>query len=103
MSKLFFLLCIFTVLPISAQGVDPTKPLQGYSLTDNNFIGEKKLVLEAIIHGDSVHTVVINKKTLKVGDSINEHRLVAVNDDSVVLRTDTETIKLYIFTGVIAK
>lgn len=101
MYKLLFL--IFIASSVSAQGVDPTKPLKGYNLAENNFVGEDKLILEAIVHGDAVHTVVINKKTLKVGDTIREHRLVAVNDNSVVLRSATETIKLYIFSGVIAK
>lgn len=103
MYKFLFILKLIIVLPVMA-AVDPTKPLSGYSAQGKtHVVGEKPLVLEAIIHGDKIHTAVINNTTLKVGDTIREHRLVAVNDDSVVLRTADETIKLYIFSGVIAK
>lgn len=103
MYKLLVIPLLFMALSAHAKGTDPTKPLIGYDLIESNVVGGKKLVLEAIIHGYKVHTAIINSKTLKVGDTIMEHRLVAVNDDSVVLRTGSETLKLYIFSDVIAK
>ncbi len=85
-----------------AQSADPTRPFtyQGNKAGENS---PEKLVLESIIHGDQIHTVIISGKQMQVGDSIGEHRLVAVNDDSVVLRTATERLKLYVFSGVIVK
>lgn len=103
MYKLLLIFWVFIMYSVNAKGIDPTKPLSGYDTTENNVIGGSKLVLEAIIHGHKVHTAVINSQTLNVGDTIMEHRLVAVNDHSVVLRTESETIKLYIFSDVIAK
>ena len=97
---------VFSFLFISAAplaaNVDPTRPFgQGSSSTE--IINGKKLVLESIIHGDGIHTVVINGKVLKVGETIGEHRLVAVNDNSVVLRTATERLKLYVFKSKVFK
>ena len=75
----------------ASQGLDPTKPLTGASayLSDDEKI-KRHLVLEGIFHGKKVHTVVINGKTMIVNDYIGEYRLVAVNDDSVVLRSTDE-------------
>lgn len=104
-SKLLFIVLFGSISLVSqgnAQNVDPTKPFSGVTSTAS---GEQKkaLVLESIIHGDGIHTVVINGKKLQVGDTIGEHRLVAVNDASVVLRSDTERLKLHVFSSVIVK
>lgn len=89
---------------ILAQSVDPTKPL---SVNGNvtAMITDKgaRLVLETIIHGDQIHTAVINGKVLKVGDHIGGHQLVAVNDHSVVLRSTEERLKLTLFSDVFVK
>lgn len=87
---------------VVAQSTDPTKPL-AYSGGSSGQVEKQKLVLESIIHGDEIHTVVINGKKLQVGDYIGEHRLVAVNNDSAVLRTATERLKLHVFSSVIVK
>ena len=85
-------------ISVASQGLDPTKPLTGAStyLSYDEKI-KKHLVLESIFHGNKVHTVVINGKTMVVNDYIGEYRLVAVNDDSVVLRSSEERLKLYVF------
>lgn len=75
---------------------DPTRPF-GYSATSSVTTNGKKLVLESIIHGDGVHTVVINGKILKTFDHIGEYQLTAVNDQSVVLRSKTQRLELYVF------
>jgi len=89
-SFLFFSASLF------AGNVDPTSPF-GYSPTFSQKAAEKKLVLESIIHGDGIHTVVINGKVLKPQDTIGEYKLTAVNDKSVVLRSKTQRLKLHIF------
>lgn len=102
-------LSLFIVVSSHAKSVDPTAPLkrQGEQLTgpEGGVTGQQQqpLVLEAIIHGVKVHTVVINNQELQVGDRIGEYRLVAVNDDSAVLRSADERIKLYMFSGVKVK
>lgn len=103
MFKLNVLVITFlTSQMVLAKGVDPTKPF-GYQASSGGAIEQQQLVLESIIHGDKIHTVVINSHVMKVGDYIGEYRLVAVNDGSVVLRSDTERLKLYIFSSKIIK
>ncbi len=109
MFKNFYLIKILISVLILASssvwaGVDPTKPF-GVSVNAAGLQVTKKgpLILESIIHGDKIHTVVINGQVMQVGDTIGEHRLVAVNDDSVVLRTPTERVKLSVFSGVVVK
>jgi MSHA biogenesis protein MshK len=75
---------------------DPTRPF-GHSTTSSVTPESQKLVLESIIHGDDVHTVVINGKVLKTLDHIGEYQVTAVNDKSVILRSKTQRLKLHIF------
>lgn len=75
---------------------DPTQPF-GYSKPSLVAPNGKKFVLESIIHGDGVHTAVINGIVLKTFDHIGEYQLTAVNDQSVILRSKTQRLKLHIF------
>lgn len=90
-----------------ANNVDPTKPLTfkagDVSIHPKYANENKKLTLEAIIHGKGIHTAVINNQKLQVGDRIGEYRLVAVNDNNAVLRSKTDKIRLHVFSGVIVK
>lgn len=81
---------------------DPTRPF-GHSATSSVTPKGKKLVLESIIHGDGVHTVVINGKVLKTLDHIGEYQLTAVNDQSVILRSKTQRLKLHVFKSNVVK
>jgi len=81
---------------------DPTRPF-GNSVRSSVTPKGKKLVLESIIHGVGVHTVVINGKVLKTFDHIGEYQLIAVNDLSVILRSKTQRLKLHVFKNNIVK
>ena len=85
-----------------AASVDPTKPF-GHSGFSSSGVIKNKLVLQSIIHGDGLHTAVINGKVLKPGESIGQYKLVAVNDTSVVLRSETKRLKLHVFKRKIFK
>ncbi|MGL1956522.1 MAG: hypothetical protein OCD00_04330 [Colwellia sp.] len=89
-------------LSSTAASVDPTRPF-GKSSASIEINSGQKLVLESIIHGDGIHTVVINGKVLKVGEMIGEYLLVAVNDDNVVLTTTTERLNLFILNSKVFK
>jgi MSHA biogenesis protein MshK len=82
---------------------DPTKPFNAAFDVNNAEIEAEKLVLQTIIHGDGVHTVIINGKVMSVGESIGEYKLMAVNDKSVVLRSENESKKLHVFSQAIVK
>lgn len=81
---------------------DPTRPF-GHKATSIIAPGEKKLVLQSIIHGDGIHTAVINGKVLRTLDRIGEYQLTAINDQSVVLRSKSKQLKLHIFKNNLVK
>tara|TARA_B110001454_G_C12569269_1_gene371173 strand:+ start:208 stop:546 length:339 start_codon:yes stop_codon:yes gene_type:complete len=97
-------LCIIVLMTaqVSAAQVDPTRPF-GQSVASMVTSDGKKMVLESIIHGDGIHTVVISGKVLKTFDHIGEYQLTAVNDQSVILRSKTKRLKLTIFKSNIVK
>ncbi|OUR59942.1 hypothetical protein A9Q74_15510 [Colwellia sp. 39_35_sub15_T18] len=92
----FFCASILFSTAVYSAKVDPTGPF-GHRGSSSQMATEKKLILESIIHGDGIHTVVINGKVMKPNDTIGEYKLTAVNDKSVVLRSDTQRIKLHVF------
>lgn len=95
MFKLFIIIALVFTSKVLAVDVDPTRPF-GKGLSQSYVKEEDKLVLESIVHGEGIHTAVINGKVLQVNQSIGQYHLVAVNDDSVVLRSETERLKLYV-------
>lgn len=102
-TTLFLLVCscLCAIFPVLAD-TDPTRPF-GHSATSSVTPNGKKLVLESIIHGDGVHTVVISGKVLKTFDHIGEYQLTAVNDQSVILRSKTQHLELHIFKSNVVK
>lgn len=91
----FLLVLACTITQVLAE-TDPTRPFNHSATSVVSPKGEK-LVLESIIHGDGIHTVVINGQVLKTFDHIGEYQLTAVNDQSVILRSKTQRLKLNIF------
>jgi len=87
-----------------AQNVDPTKPLSSYGIASvNSLKKEGAMVLETIVYSEQVRTAVINGKILKVGDTIGEYKMLAVNDKSVILGLDEERLKLTLFSEIVVK
>lgn len=91
-----FVLVLMTSEKSYAAKVDPTRPF-GHKASSEKASQGKKLVLESIIHGNGISTVVISGKVLKMLDYIGEYQLTGVNKESVVLRSKTERIKLNVF------
>ncbi len=87
---------------MQAASVDPTRPFD-QSASKGALPGKNKLVLESIVHGNGIHTVVINGKVLKPKETIGQYQLLAVNDDSVILQSATERLKLYVFKASVLK
>ena len=102
MFKYFILTTLFLSGVTNAE-TDPTQPF-GRGATGSAPVEKiNQMKLQSIIHGNSVHTVIINGKLLKVGDYIGDFKLVAVNDKSVVLRSEDERKKLHMFSELTAK
>jgi len=99
-------LALFVVVLMTSQAsaakVDPTRPF-GHKASSTATASGKKMVLESIIHGDGINTVVISGKVLKPFDYIGEYQLTAINVQSVILRSKTQRLKLNIFKGSVVK
>ncbi|PHR84243.1 MAG: hypothetical protein COA59_08255 [Colwellia sp.] len=101
-SLFIFVFVVICSINQALADTDPTRPF-GYSATSSVTPDGKKLVLESIIHGNGVHTAVINGKVLKTFDHIGEYQLTAVNDHSVILRSKTQRLKLHVFKSNVVK
>ena len=86
-------------LPISlAADVDPTRPFGvSGSGSDSQLKRDGGFLLTSIIHGDGIHTAVINGKIYKMFDYVGEYRITAINSHSVILRSKTKRLKINIF------
>lgn len=104
-SYIYILICTSVLMTsqASATDIDPTKPFGHSALSSSTTPEGQQMVLESIIHGDGIHTVVISGKVLKTFDYIGEYQLTAVNDQSVILRSKTERLKLPIFKSNVVK
>ena len=106
MYKLFItFLTLFIVSLIARAEIDPTKPFSNVNSSSSNatIVNQESLRLDSIIHGNNVHTAVINGTLLKVGDNIGEYILVAVNDKTVVLSFEGERKELAVFSPIISR
>ena len=86
-------------LPISlAADVDPTRPFGvSGSGSDSKLKRDGGFLLTSIIHGDGIHTAVINGKIYKMFDYVGEYRITAINSHNVILRSKTKRLKINIF------
>ncbi len=85
---------------ILAVEIDPTRPF-GAGITGSNESVELKrentFKLTSIIHGDNIHTAVINGKIYKMFDYVGEYRITAINSHSVILRSESKRLKIDVF------
>ncbi|WP_246046955.1 hypothetical protein [Colwellia ponticola] len=94
----FMLMNMLTASISIASDVDPTRPFGGSNAsTHNKLAPEKGFVLSSIIHGDGIHTAVINGKIYKMFDYIGEYRITAINSHNVILRSKSKRLKINIF------
>jgi len=81
-----------------AADTDPTRPF-GVSGSNNNAQLKRDggFKLTSIIHGDGIHTAVINGKIYKMFDYVGEYRITAINSHSVILRSKSKRLKINVF------
>jgi len=99
------LICLLSLLNFSAfaqQALDPTKPFTG-SKTVSSVKKKAKLNLQSIIWMNDNKLVVINDKTLKIGDVISGYKVVEIKSRSVVLNSTKGLIELAVFSKVVVK
>lgn len=81
-----------------AADVDPTRPFGVSGSGSNNQLkSDAGFVLSSIIHGDGIHTAVINGKIYKMFDYVGEYRITAINSHSVILRSESKRLKINVF------
>ena len=87
------------ISPISlAADVDPTRPFGvSGSGSDSKLKRDGGFLLTSIIHGDGIHTAVINGKIYNMFDYVGEYRITAINSHNVILRSKTKRLKINIF------
>ncbi len=88
--------CVFVVFDLSAASTDPTKPFD-YSASSVAGTDDNKLVLQSIVHGDGIHTAVINGQVMVQGDTLAQYKIIVIDDNSVILKSDSERVQLYVF------
>lgn len=95
-----FIAVISTLSPLisNAADVDPTRPF-GVSGTGSNIQLKRDggFILSSIIHGDGIHTAVINGEIYKMFDYVGEYRITAINSHSVIMRSKSKRLKINIF------
>jgi MSHA biogenesis protein MshK len=104
--KSLFILLLTTIFIVTAMvsaksqaaDTDPTRPF-GYGGSSSAEILKPGdgFTLSSIIHGDGIHTAVINGKIYKMFDYVGEYRITAINSHSVILRSESERLKINIF------
>ena len=90
---------ILLASPVSfAADVDPTRP---FGVNGSGSTSQLKrdggFILSSIIHGDGIHTAVINGKIYKMFDYVDEYRITAINSHSVILRSKSKRLKINVF------
>ncbi|WP_019027306.1 hypothetical protein [Colwellia piezophila] len=87
------------ISPVSlAVDVDPTRPF-GQSGSGSSSLVKRDggFVLSSIIHGEGIHTAVINGEIYNMFDYVGEYRLTAINSQSIILRSKSKRLKINIF------
>ena len=87
---------IVSSLSTNARQLDPTLPF-AKSVLDRE-AGAQKLKLYSVIVVGETRKVIINKKTMTVGDSLGEFKLIKIEKQKVVLQSSSDTIELFLFT-----
>ncbi|MEI6893750.1 MAG: hypothetical protein V5789_03770 [Colwellia sp.] len=94
----FFAFILLNSSVALAAEVDPTRPF-GVSGSNryNSLKQDSSFKLTSIIHGDGIHTAVINGEIYKMFDYVGAYRITAINSHSVILRSKLKRLKLNVF------
>ncbi len=81
---------------LSAQVSDPTRPMSYSGPTALGYpqAGPTELVLSSIIRSPLRQVAVINGKTVQVGDSLGEYKVIQIVPDGVKMQSQTKVFVL---------
>jgi MSHA biogenesis protein MshK len=92
-----WLLAFSVTNTLMAAELDPTKPFEYSGAMVGQENSKNGFVLSSIVHGEGIHTAIINENIYQLFDYIGEYQITAINSDSVILRNKTERLTLNIF------
>lgn len=87
-SRVLPLVCLVCLLPASAFALDPTRPPAALVSAMPAQQPSAALQLQAIFRGAQGARAVLNGRSLRVGDSLAEARLLTINTNSVLIERD---------------
>lgn len=82
--------------------MDPTRPLTAGAVADVKQT-KTRLTLQSVVGTAMERRVIINGKSLKVGDDISGHKIIAIKPTTVVLSSADSNIELSLFSGAVKK
>jgi len=100
--SLFSLLIVANLAVVSmtsfAADTDPTRPFGvSGSGSHDKIKKDSGFRLTSIIHGDGIHTAVIDGKIYNMFDYVGDYRITAINSHSVILRSKSKRLKINVF------
>lgn len=89
--------CLLLLLPASAYALDPTRPPAAFvTAAAERQAPAATLHLQAIFRGAQSARAVLNGQSLRVGDTLADARVLAINTNSVLIERDgqQQTLRL---------
>ena len=96
---LFFAFCLLPFSPATADEIlrDPTRPPAALYAPDDGAKAESGPMLQSVRLSRGRYTAIVSGKTVRVGDSLGNARVLRIGETEVVLKTGNglRTLKLF--------
>ena len=93
--------CLFLLLPASAQALDPTRPPAAFVTAAVERQAPETLHLQAIFRSAQSARAVLNGQSLRVGETLADARVLAINTNSVLIERDGQQQTLSLVAPII--
>ncbi len=93
--------CLLLLLPASAYALDPTRPPAAFVTATVERQAPATLHLQAIFRGEQSARAVLNGQSLRVGDTLADARVLAINTNSVLIERDGQQQTLHLVAPII--
>jgi len=93
--------CLLLLLPASAYALDPTRPPAAFVTAAVERQASATLHLQAIFRGAQSARAVLNGQSLRVGDTLADARVLAINTNSVLIERDGQQQTLHLVAPII--
>lgn len=93
--------CLFLLLPASAHALDPTRPPAAFVTAAVERQAPETLHLQAIFRCAQSARAVLNGQSLRVGETLADARVLAINTNSVLIERDGQQQTLSLVAPII--